>query len=164
MARLCRACSKSELSTSKENYLYSECGLPHVVLVGIDVRRCPECGHHEPILPRVTELHRTIALALVRKPSRLVGAEIRYLRKYLGWSGVDLAKRMGVDPATVSNWETDKDPIGAPSDRLVRVLVVIGQQVQDYVVDELANIESKRELPLHLRVSPKGNGWQQLAA
>lgn len=148
------------MSSRAETYLYKESGLPNVVLVGVEVRRCPSCGHHELVLPRVTELHRTIACALVHKQSRLVGVEIRYLRKFLEWSGVGFARHMGVDASTVSNWETDKDPIGSASDRLLRLMVVHGARL-DYSLERLSEIASEQTGPLEvrLRCSPS-RGWE----
>jgi DNA-binding transcriptional regulator YiaG len=130
----------------------------------VEVRRCASCGHHELVLPRVAELHRTIARALLGKPSRLSGAEVRYLRKSLGWSGVDFARHVGADPSTVSNWETDKDPIGMASDRLLRLMVAHGSPVEDYGLEELTKIENERRPPLELRLAPKSSGWQLQAA
>ena len=69
MSKTCRTCRKGEMQVREETYLYAESGLPNVVLVGVQVRRCPECGAHELVLPRVTELHRTIALALIPRAS-----------------------------------------------------------------------------------------------
>ena len=159
MSKKCRTCGKTELTSRTETYLYTECGLPNVVLVGVEVRRCPSCGHHELVLPRVLELHRTIALAVIKKPARLSGTEVRYLRKYLGWSGADFARHVGVDPSTVSNWETDKDPIGPVSDRLLRLMVARGTPVEEYPLDELTKIENERRPPIEVRVSPKNRGW-----
>lgn len=163
MSKKCRTCGKAEMSSGSETYLYTESGLPNVVLVGVEVRRCPSCGHHELVLPRVVELHRTIALAVIRKPSRLSGAEVRYLRKYLGWSGADFARHVGVDPSTVSNWETDKDPIGPASDRLLRLMVAHGSPVGEYSLDELTKINNERTPPIEVRVSPKNRGWESIA-
>lgn len=162
MSKKCRTCGKSELVTSEETYLYVESGLPNVVLVGVNVRRCPSCGHHELVLPRVAELHRTIAHAILRKPARLSGAEVRYLRKYLGWSGADFARHVGVDPSTVSNWENDKDPIGPTSDRLLRLMVAHSAPVDDYSLEELTKIENERRPAIHLRVTPRGQGWASI--
>jgi putative zinc finger/helix-turn-helix YgiT family protein len=162
MSKKCRNCGKAEMSSRAETYLYKESGLPSVVLVGVEVRRCPSCGHHELVLPRVAELHRTIAHALIHKHSRLSGAEVRYLRKHLGWSGADFARHVGVDPSTVSNWENDKDPIGSASDRLLRLMVVHGAPVDDYSLDELTKIENEQTPPFQVRVSPKGRGWEQV--
>jgi len=164
MSKKCRNCDKAEMNSRPETYLYKESGLPNVVLVGVEVRRCPSCGHHELVLPRVTELHRTLAHALLRKSSRLSGPEIRYLRKYIGWSGADFARHVGVDPSTVSNWETDKDPIGSTSDRLLRLMVAHGAPVDEYPLDELTKIGDEQTPPLELRVSPKARGWEQVIA
>lgn len=163
MSKKCRNCGKAEMTVGTETYLYTESGLPNVVLVGVEVRRCPSCGHHEVVLPRVTELHRTIALAIIHKRSRLSGPEVRYLRKYLGWSGADFARHAGVDASTVSNWENDKDPIGSASDRLLRLMVVHGAPVQEYSLDELTRIENDRQPPIEVRVSPKARGWEHVA-
>lgn len=162
MSKRCRNCSKAGLTAGTETYLYTESGLPNVVLVGVEVRRCSSCGHHELVLPRLTELHRTIAHVVIRKHSRLSGPEIRYLRKYLGWSGVDFARHVGVDPSTVSNWENDKDPIGTASDRLLRLMVAHGAPVDHYSLDELTKIDNVQRPSLEVRVAPKARGWQQV--
>jgi YgiT-type zinc finger domain-containing protein len=161
MAKMCRSCSKAEMKTGTETYRYQESGLPNVVLVGIEVRRCPECGL---VLPRVAELHRAIALSVIHKPSRFSGLEVRYLRKYLGWSGADFARHIGVDPSTVSNWENDKEPIGTVSDRSLRMMVAIGAQVVNYSLDELTKIDGERTPPVEVRLSPKARGWEVRAA
>ena len=153
MGKKCRTCGKAELTSSLETYLYAESGLPNVTLVGI--------AHAQPA-HSVTDLHRAIAHAVITKRARLSGAEVRYLRKYLGWSGIDFAKHIGADPSTVSNWETDKDPIGMASDRLLRLMVVHGAPVDEYPLDELTKIENERQPPLAVRLSPKANGWTQV--
>jgi putative zinc finger/helix-turn-helix YgiT family protein len=162
--RKCRTCGRGQLSARTETYLYKESGLPNVVLVGVEVRRCASCGHHELVLPRVAELHRTIAQGVIHKRARLSGAEVRFLRKFLAWSGVELARHVGVDPSTVSNWETDKDPIGSASDRLLRLMVAHGAPLTEYALDELTKIENERTPPVEMRVSPKARGWEQLVS
>lgn len=165
MNKKCRVCrevgrGESELTSLRETYRYVESGLPNVVLVGVEVRRCAACGHHELVLPRIVELHRAIAQAIILKRARLSGAEVRYLRKQLGWSGVDFARHVGVDPSTVSNWENDKDPIGPTSDRLLRLMVAHGAPVEPYSLDELAKIENAHKPPVVVRMVPKARGWE----
>jgi putative zinc finger/helix-turn-helix YgiT family protein len=162
MAKKCRTCGEAEMATKVETYRYRESGLPNVALVGVEVRRCPACGHHELVLPRIAELHRAIAHALIRKRARLSGTEIRFLRKYLGWSGVDFARHVGVDPSTVSTWENDKDPIGGPSDRLLRLMVAHGAPVEDYPLEELTKIENQRTPPAEVRFAPRPRGWERV--
>ena len=162
MRKKCRTCGNAEMISGVETYLYTESGLPNVVLAGVEVRRCPLCGHHELVLPRVAELHRTLAHAVLHKRSRLSGPEVRFLRKYLGWSGADFARPIGVDPSTVSNWENDKDPIGSTSDRLLRLMVAHGAPVEDYSLEDLTKIEDERTPPIEVRVSPKARGWERV--
>jgi putative zinc finger/helix-turn-helix YgiT family protein len=162
-AKRCRACGQADLLSSKEQYRYDESGLPNVLLEGITVRRCPACHEFEVVIPRVTELHRAIVLAVVQKTTRLTGAEVRFLRKYLGYSGVDFARRMGVSPEVVSKWEHDKDPIGGQSDRLLRLLAIRDRPVEEYSDERLAAIDDNRHDPISIDLRPVDGGWQSAA-
>jgi putative zinc finger/helix-turn-helix YgiT family protein len=142
------------MNSRRENYQYTASGLPYVTLQQAEVSRCPNCGETEVAIPYIEALHRAIATALVRKPARLAPEEIRYLRKYLGWSGVDFAAHMGTAPETVSRWEQGKTPIGTIADRLLRLLVVTQLPVRDYSPDLLLGIAEEpkaRAMPLGLR-------------
>ena len=161
--RKCRDC-QGELVTSRENHRYTASGLPNVVLVDVEIRRCRECGTAEVVIPRMEELFRTIALAVIKKPSRLSGAEVRFLRKQLGWSGADFAEHMGVDASTVSNWENDRSPIGTTSDRLLRLMVVHKAPVENYGLDELTKIDDAPAPALDVRVHSKAKSWELAAA
>lgn len=151
-----------KMTTKRENYRYAACGLPNVTLIGVEVRRCVKCGEHEVVIPRVEELHRVLAAAVARRPSRLTKDEIRFLRKSLGYSGVDFAKLIGVTPETVSRWEKGREKIGSSAEKLIRMLVVYEQPNRDYPIEALAAITEKR-LPGPLGVRPKGNSWVEQA-
>lgn len=161
--KMCRACSKVELISAKEHYHYHESGLPNIILKGVTVRRCPACNEFEVVIPRVTELHQIIALAVVRKTTRLTGAEVRFLRKFLGLSGVDFAGRMGVSPEAVSKWEHEKDPIGGQSDRLLRMMVVRDRPVEEYPIEKLAEINDNERESISLDLLSSDNGWRSAA-
>lgn len=153
----CDACGKP-MTSARENYSYTASGLPYVTLVGVEVRRCKACGEHEVVIPKIEQLHRAIAHGVVAKRTRLTAAEIRFLRKYLGWSGADFAKHMGVTPESVSRWENDRDQMGPVADRLLRLMVVTRAPVADYELDTLAELEDE-SAPLRLRVEAAKNGW-----
>jgi putative transcriptional regulator len=161
--RKCKECP-SEMTVARENYRYVECGLPNVTLQGIEVRRCPQCGAVEVPIPRISELHRVIAMAVIHKPARLSGAEVRYLRKHLGWSGENFSAHMGVDASTVSRWENDKESIGSTSDRLLRLLVARRSPVEKYDDDELTKIEDRKAPPLVVKASQRDRNWEACAA
>jgi putative zinc finger/helix-turn-helix YgiT family protein len=147
------------MTSARENYNYSSCGLPHVTLQGVEVRRCPDCGEHEVVIPRMTELHQAIARAVVTKKARLMAAEVKFLRKHLGWSGADFARHMGVTAETVSRWENGREPMGAVADRLLRLMVVTQAPKTEYPIDALAELEDE-PAPARVRLSAGRQGWR----
>lgn len=161
----CAECGTAVV-TKRENRRYEAAGLSHVVLVGVEVSRCPKCGAEEMAVPRIEELHRVIAQALIRKPSRLAGPEIRYLRKHVGWSTMDFASRMGAARETVSRWEGGASPIGTQADRLLRLLVASTAPVKDYSSEDLLQIKETQATPTpaRLNLTADKQGWHPKAA
>jgi putative zinc finger/helix-turn-helix YgiT family protein len=106
-------------------YELKEVGLKNVVLQGIEIVKCPMCKNEDPIIPNMNGLMRALALAVIEKPYRLTGEEVRFLRKYLGLTGEEFSRLIHVDKTTLSKWENNDDRIGDQSDRLVR-LVALG--------------------------------------
>jgi putative zinc finger/helix-turn-helix YgiT family protein len=153
----CLQCG-GKMSTKRENYRYAACGLPNVTLVGVKVRRCAACGEHEVAIPRIDELHRVLAATVVRRTSRLSSHEVRFLRKYLGYSGVDFAKVVGVSAETVSRWENGKETMRPSAEKLVRMLVVHQQPIRQYPVEILARI-GESHAPKAIGVRIKGETW-----
>jgi putative zinc finger/helix-turn-helix YgiT family protein len=164
MKRNCRACGKGELMSFRERVRYVASGLPNVWLDGIEVRRCSVCKEQVEVIPSVEKLHRAIGLVVVKKPARLTGAEVRFLRKLLGYSGADFARHIGVDPTVVSKWENDQQPIGEQSDRLLRMMVVHGHPLEAYPLDKLAEIDPKSHEPAHVDLRVSGREWLPTAA
>ena len=162
MPKKCRSCGgviEERLATRP----YDESGLKGILLVGIPVRTCSVCGEETFGVPRLSELHRLIALTLVRKPSGLTGAELRFLRKHLGYSGVDLAERLDVTPEHYSRWENDAAPMSAMAERLVRLMVVHNDRAAGYSLDDLKEAPKGKPVPLKLRVRLDDGGWQTAA-
>jgi putative zinc finger/helix-turn-helix YgiT family protein len=160
----CLVCG-TPMHTQRENFRYTSSGLPNVTLCGVEVSRCPQCGEYEVAIPQLDNLHKAIAQALIRKSSRLTAAEIRYLRKYLGWSGANFASYMGATPETVSRWETGAEPMGAQADRLLRLMVVTRAPVTDYSLDVLKKIAKKTSpTPVRLGLKRDNKGWHAEAA
>lgn len=146
------------MSSKRENYRYTASGLRNVTLLGVEVRRCGKCGDHEVVIPRIEELHRVLAASIVRRASRLTAEEVRFLRKYLGYSGVDFAKVIGVSAETVSRWENAKEPMGPSAEKLLRMLVAYTQPIRHYPIETLAKISGTRA-PKPIGVRAKGESW-----
>ncbi len=160
----CRECGKT-MESARETYHFKECGLPNVYLQGVEVERCRN-GHRRLLVPNLAGLHRAIALAIIAQKRLLAGREIRFLRKHLGWSGQDFARRMGLTNSQVSRWENDHEAIGAQSDRLLRMLVLVRKPVESYepYVEMLPMIRKtppKKLTALHLE--NKGGEWRRAA-
>ena len=78
----CPTCRRSDLAYEHPaTHAYTASGLDNVTLYGITIARCT-CGQELCLIPRIDELRRKIAVALVSKLVR-TQAEITFLQKWL---------------------------------------------------------------------------------
>ena len=147
------------MTTGRENVKYDASGLPGVTLVDVEVSRCGHCGQYEVAIPRIEELHRVMAIALVRKAARLTPAEIRFLRTTLGWSSRELADHMGAAAETVSRWEHGKTPIGPQADRLLRLMVLHRTLPESFDLSHLKDVARQSPADLRARLIGSKAGW-----
>jgi len=157
----CLECG-STMTVGRGNYKYL--ALPGVTLVNVAISRCSHCGEEEVAIPRIAQLHRLIANALIRKKARLNGPEVRFLRKFLDWTSAQLAERFGVAAETVSRWEHGKEPIGPTADRLLRLCVARHTNAVDYPLELMSAVSRRSEKPPHIRIRLDKNSWQLPAA
>lgn len=64
----CASCG-GQMTSKRANHRYTAGGFDHVTLVNVEVRRCKSCGEWEVVIPRIEELHRTLAKAASERPS-----------------------------------------------------------------------------------------------
>ena len=162
----CPECRAAVMETRRENHRYDESGLPNIVLENVEVRHCAKCGKDVVVIPRMAQLHRTIALALLRKRQRLAPAEIRFLRKSLGWSQQDFAAQLHVDPSTANRWEREEkpQPMDVGYDIALRLAVALGEQIGEYDVRELASVAVEDPKPSRFLAVSGRDGWKIEAA
>ena len=100
-------------------YRYTECGLDYVYLMdGFEVIKT---GYGPVVqVANASKLDRAIALAIVRRQSRLTGQEVRFLRGLLDMTQAELGAALGKDAQTVARWEKDKTEIPVTEDIAVR--------------------------------------------
>ncbi len=156
----CIQCGTAMVET-KGDHKYKE--LPGLVLRGVRLRNCPNCGEHEVSIPHIERLHRVVAHALAAKPERLTDNEIRFLRKHLGWSRDDCADIMDVVPETVSRWEHGRAPMSRMAERFLRLAVIRMEPVDDYPSERLRDVATRKARPLKAVMTPSADGWQALA-
>lgn len=159
----CSQCGTS-MKSKRENVRYDASGLANVTLENVEVRRCPSCGAYEIVIPRIDDLHRAIAEAVIRKRGRLAPEEIRFLRKCLGWSGVDFAAHMGTTAETVSRWEQGATRMGVTADRLLRLMVASRHPVREYPLEVMREVAKQGAKPIHVRARVVPKGWHTRAA
>jgi len=143
----CLHCS-SHLKVKEGEYHYAVNDGLNVVLTSVTYTSCPGCGEEGVVIPRISQLNEALAKAIA----------IRFLRKYLGWSGKDFADRMGVTPETISRWEHGARPMGSTAEILLRLLVIELSPVDECPVPEL--VERKRTRPIKLEL---GKDWSVVA-
>lgn len=141
----------------------AECGdyhdpdLPGLVLVGLEQPMCTQCDARGVEIPHLDGLHRLLTERIVVKRGRLASSEIRFLRSSMGWTGVEMARHLGVSPEAVSRWENAKDTIGAITDRLVRMVAAdrLDVPAPTEVLAELTDDAA----PLAMRLRFDGTRW-----
>jgi putative zinc finger/helix-turn-helix YgiT family protein len=128
-------------------YELREVGLRNVVLQRIQIAKCPKCKNEDPIMENMSGLMRALALAVIEKPYRLSGEEVRFLRKYLRLTGEEFSRLIHVDKTTLSKWENNEDRVGDQSDRLIRLVAVgLGEGLKresEHVIRSFPQIKSK---------------------
>ena len=132
----CYDCGNDETRIVRGSHNFAESGLPNVTLDGVEFVQCVACGASSPVIPRPLLVHRLLALAIARKPHRMTGAELRYLRKYADLTADALGRLIHVHKSTVSKWENGEDQISHQSDRLIRVTIMaLAPDLKDEVPD-----------------------------
>jgi putative zinc finger/helix-turn-helix YgiT family protein len=157
-AMKCTLCGSHEMRSTRRNVPYRS--LPGTVLVDVEVWECLDCGDYEVVIPALNELERVLAGFVARKPGRLAPAEVRFLRKHLGWSGAHFARHFGVAPETVSRWENGT-PMGPQAERLLRVCATRLDPIDDYeALAELLDRRGQEPKGGPLRVRHVELGWE----
>ena len=122
----CVICGAKMKKLRKEPYHFTESGLPYIYLEGCERYDCinKDCGESEISIPNISGLMCLIAEIVSRQSRKLLPDEIRFLRTYLGFSGVDFARYISVSPETVSRWEKGTVKMKDSMEKFLRVLVL----------------------------------------
>ncbi len=135
----CSICANKKTLKSKSlpRYRYSEGGLDNIILCGIKEYYCEKCGERYHNFGNIEQLHGLIVQNLIKKEDILIGKEIRFLRKYLGYSNAVFAKLIGYEVEHLSRLENGKATIQETFDRLIRLLIKEKMPDRDYVLQDL---------------------------
>ena len=156
--------NKNPLKSVKITHKYKECGLDNVTLIGIEHFRCDQCGEEYFGYGNIEKLHQAIADILLRKKDLLVGAEVRFLRKHLGYSGTMFAKLIGYDDASLSRLENGGQPVTRTFDHLVRFSVASKAPDRNYDLHDLLLKGEGVETGRIQLIMAKNGDWRPKAA
>lgn len=142
-------------------YHYTESGLQNVWLTNGYKMHRTEYGRGVAIQD-VEKLHHAIGKALACQP-RLTGAELRFLRKEMGFSQSALAEFIGTSEQNVSLWER-RGRIPKVSDRLVKLLYLEkingNVKVQELIQRHLAMDQSRHG---SMKFVERAGTWKEAA-
>ncbi|MCI0486133.1 MAG: type II toxin-antitoxin system MqsA family antitoxin [Blastocatellia bacterium] len=150
MSTKCDLCGKATTIKKGQTYHYIESGLDNVYLENIEVRVCKSCNAICPRIPKINQLHDTIARATTLQPYPLSGKDIRFLRQHMGLKAREWAALLRIDVTTLSRWESGEQKIGPQSDSLIRLLYIRlmeerqGQIFQESATEKIASVKKVR--------------------
>jgi DNA-binding transcriptional regulator YiaG len=107
-------------------------------------------------LPKMRELLAAAAVCRCLMPYTLRGKEIKAMRKIMGLTLADLAKKLGdrAAPETVSRWESEAQPMGGYAEKVFRLVVCTalkaeapGVDYHDGMIADLVQIDPRRKDP-----------------
>jgi DNA-binding transcriptional regulator YiaG len=131
-------------ATFESPYHYTMSGLKHVFLAGITIRRCIHCATESAVIPRIAELHKVIAESIAEQPEPLTGEQLRYLRKYAGFSSKRFAALLEFSVSHLSRFENGAyRTLGGPADKLARALAMSARD-QSYMNKILMQVADDR--------------------
>lgn len=89
------------------------------------IERVDESGEETIELPKQKELRASAAVVRCLMSEKLQGWEIKAMRKIMGLTLAEMAKKLDerTAPETVSRWEADAQPMGGYADKVLRLLV-----------------------------------------
>jgi len=143
--RRCTECGAVQHET-RQTVMYPESGLDNVQLVNVPVWVC-ENGHEELEIPAITQLHDLLTHVIIRKPARLTGREIRFIRRRAELSAQEFACRIGISPQHLSRLENDKGKKTRTLDLLIRlgIATLIAARHGQPLPDDLAPLVDQLE-------------------
>lgn len=102
-------------------YHYTECGLDNVYLYNISLVK--DSGGEEVIyIPRINQLHKTIAFAITNKKGLISSKEIRFLRTLMGLKQSEFSSLLGKEAQACGRWERQESNIDKTIDTLIRII------------------------------------------
>jgi DNA-binding XRE family transcriptional regulator len=150
-----------------EPYQYRACGLDDVYLTSGFERA--DTGYGAGVkIEDVEGLHHAIGFSLITDPKPLSPPEFRFLRKNMGLTQQDLAKRLQVDPQTVARYEKEQTAIPGSVNMLIRIFFMFHITSPEKRAELMETLQRVVEAELSARGHKRNfemtpHGWDETA-
>ena len=137
---------------------------PHFALANLYLTN----GYHEVETPygpareyvREDELEQCVRRVLLRKPERLRGWDLRFLRNGLNLSQAEFGQMVDRDAQTVARWEKSVDPVPKFVDQTIRARFAAKYESGMGIEELVSYVDSTaRKLPEKILLSLTNAGW-----
>lgn len=162
----CSMCENhKKLHPKKETVKFKDCGLDNVTLMGVTTYQCDSCGEKYYNFGDLENLHEQIARALTAKEESLDGKEVRFLRKYLGFSSEFFSELTDKSIETISRYENNVEGYKVPKsiDTLLRMMVDKKLQDRNYDFHNFL-LKQRHKQQTTIRLKEQAGGKWKLAA
>ncbi|OFZ81393.1 MAG: hypothetical protein A2583_05830 [Bdellovibrionales bacterium RIFOXYD1_FULL_53_11] len=156
----CFECEYPEPFSGRHSvHKYKETGLDNITLVGVEEFKCPKCGAVYFDIPKIKQLNALIADMIMKKGQVLSGAELRYLRKQMGYSTNLFGRLIAYDPKSLSRIENGHQKVTSTFDRLVRMAYATGRRDLNYNLHDFLLKNGIKYRRLELKIAD-GCDWE----
>ena len=103
-------------------------GAPFRVVLehAVKLETCVKCGAVQgTYIPDMDGLFHTVVFARALEPRKLTGAEVRFMRKAMGWKAKDLAKHLGISAEYLSRCGTGVKVMAPTTEKLFRIYALL---------------------------------------
>ena len=136
---LCSACGKGHLVEKVVAHDVGPLlGMPRVKVENLPALVCSKCGA-VTVSGAALDAIANLLAALILKSATLDAVEVRYLRRLVGDTQEEFAKRLEVERATVNRWENATMPISGPTAYAIRSHVFFRLRGKSAAVDAVAD-------------------------
>ncbi len=146
----CEKCAGTLTQNKRDQYSTDMFGIPVTLINAVTEESCTVCGEVNVCIPDHKGLIAALAIARAMEAPKLSGKDIRFMRKALEVPAKTLAEMLEVTVETVSRWENEKLPIGATSEKLLRMVVgIVLEESAPGVVFDRKHVLKMRILSAH---------------
>jgi transcriptional regulator with XRE-family HTH domain len=92
----------------------------------VKVETCTRCGAVlGTYIPDMEGLFYTVVFARALEPRKLTGAEVRFMRKAMGWKATELVKHLGISAEHLSRCENGTKVMALSTEKLFRLYALL---------------------------------------